>query len=200
VKQKELEMLLQKVGPHPRPSPELEQYSTPAIIAAEVLFLAHGLGDIEGRKVVDAGCGTGILAIGAKLLGASDVVAVDVDEVALEAAMRNASALGVDICLLTMDFALFPEMCDTVVMNPPFGAQKGNLHADVEFLDHAAGIANVIYSFHKAETRDYMLRRLDGLGRKVTHELRFKFPIPHMFDFHRSEVQQVDVVLLRISR
>jgi len=200
MKQKELEMLLQKIGPHPSPSPKLEQYSTPATIAADALYFAYGQGDIHGKKVVDPGCGTGILAVGAKLLGAKDVVALDVDEVAVEAAMKNADALGVDICFLTMDFNEFPERCDTVIMNPPFGAQKENIHADSIFLERAAEFAEVIYSFHKAETEDFVRKKLADLGRKPTHILRYKFPIPHMFDFHRNEAEEVEVILFRITR
>jgi len=199
VKQKELEMLLQKVKPHPNPRAALEQYQTPASIAAEVLYFAYGLGDIGGKKVVDPGCGTGILAIGAKLLGARDVVALDVDEAAVEVALKNANELGVDICLLTMDFSEFPETCDTIVMNPPFGAQKSDLHADEAFLGQAIELAGVVYSFHKAETLDHIHKFLAECGRKTTHILRFKLPIPRMFDFHTSDKEEVDAVLLRIT-
>jgi len=200
MKQKELEILLQKIGPHPSPSPRLEQYSTPATIAADALYFAYGQGDIHGKKVVDAGCGTGVLAIGAKLLGASDVVALDIDEVAVESAMKNAEALGVDVCFLTMDFGEFPEKCDTVIMNPPFGAQKENVHADAEFLDRAVEVGDVIYSFHMAVTEDFVRKKAAELGRKPTHILRYRFPIPHMFDFHRSEAEEVEVILLRIAK
>ncbi|HEV8593910.1 MAG TPA: METTL5 family protein, partial [Thermoplasmata archaeon] len=143
MKQRELEILLQKVKAHPSPSPTLEQYQTPARIAAEVLYFAHGKGDIAGRKVLDAGCGTGILAIGAKLLGASEVIALDLDEAALGVAMTNAKALGVDISLLTVDVEDFPEPCDTVIQNPPFGAQRK--HADEPFLEHALKVAESVY-------------------------------------------------------
>jgi putative methylase len=200
MKQKELEMLLQKIGPHPDPSPRLEQYSTPATIAADALYFAYGQGDIHGKKVVDPGCGTGILAIGAKLLGARDVVALDLDEAAVEAAMNNADLLGADVCFLTMDFSEFPEKSDTVVMNPPFGAQKENMHADSAFLDRASEVGDVIYSFHKAETEEFIRKKLGELGRNPTHILRYRFPIPHMFDFHRSEEEEVEVVFLRMTR
>ncbi len=200
VKQKELEIMLQKVAVHPSPRPGLEQYSTPATIAADALYFAYGQGDIHGKKVVDPGCGTGILAIGARLLGASDVVALDVDEAAVGTAMKNADALKVDICFLTMDFNEFPEKCDTVVMNPPFGAQKENIHADTHFLMRAAETGDVIYSFHKAETEEYIRRKLADLGRKPTHILRYEFPIPHIFDFHKREAEEIDVLLFRIAR
>src|SRR3972149_517057 len=55
VKKKDLEILLEKVERHPSPSPRLEQYQTPAAVAADVLFWAAQLGDIQGRKGVDLG-------------------------------------------------------------------------------------------------------------------------------------------------
>jgi len=200
VKKQQLEILLQKVQGHPKPAAALEQYSTPPAIAADVLWFAYGLGDIAGKKVVDLGCGTGILGIGAKLLGADEVVSLDVDEAALGVAMKNAQALKVDISLLTVDVADFPEPADTVLMNPPFGAQKGDLHADVPFLERALATAPVTYTFHKAETEPFVLRTIAGLGGEATHRKAYAFPLPHSMPFHTEEVKEVPVVLLRVAR
>lgn len=49
-----------------------------------------------GRGVIDYGCGSGVLAIAALLLGAERAVAVDIDPQALEATRANARANGVD--------------------------------------------------------------------------------------------------------
>ena len=46
------------------------------------------------RRFLDIGTGTGILAIGAARLGFEEVVAVDVDPLAVDAATRNAAANG----------------------------------------------------------------------------------------------------------
>jgi putative methylase len=198
VKQRELEILLQKVEGHPRPKAALEQYQTPATIAAEALYFAHGRGDIDAKTVLDAGCGTGILGIGAKLLGAAEVIALDVDEEALGMAMKNASALGVDLSLLTVDIKDFPESVDTVLQNPPFGAQRK--HADEPFLEQALAVGRVTYSFHNAETDAWVEARVRELGGRVTDRLRFAFPIPHTFEFHRKEVVDVPVTLFRMER
>lgn len=48
-----------------------------------------------GAAVLDVGCGSGVLAIGAALLGAEHIVAIDVDPAALEATSANAAANGV---------------------------------------------------------------------------------------------------------
>jgi len=48
-------------------------------------------------RVLDYGCGSGILAIGAGKLGALDIDAVDIDEAAVEACLQNAQANGVQL-------------------------------------------------------------------------------------------------------
>jgi ribosomal protein L11 methyltransferase len=50
-----------------------------------------------GASVLDVGTGTGILAIAAALLGAGDVVAVDLDPQAVDACRRNAEANDVTV-------------------------------------------------------------------------------------------------------
>jgi ribosomal protein L11 methyltransferase len=45
-----------------------------------------------GQRVLDFGCGSGILAIAAKRLGAGQVVALDIDSAALQACRANAAA------------------------------------------------------------------------------------------------------------
>lgn len=52
-----------------------------------------------GTSVLDVGTGSGILAIAAALLGATDVVALDVDPLAVRVARQNASENGVAISI-----------------------------------------------------------------------------------------------------
>lgn len=50
---------------------------------------------VQGRRVADVGCGSGILAVAAVKLGATGVVAVDSDALSVEAAQANAERNGV---------------------------------------------------------------------------------------------------------
>jgi len=61
--------------------------------------LAAQRGDRSHRtwRVLDYGCGSGILALAAAKLGASEVVAIDLDPGALEACAENARANGVSM-------------------------------------------------------------------------------------------------------
>jgi len=47
-------------------------------------------GRIAGRRILDVGCGSGILSVAAARLGASRVIALDTDPVAVEATIANA--------------------------------------------------------------------------------------------------------------
>ncbi len=52
---------------------------------------------LKGTRVLDLGCGTGILAIAAARMGAAMVVAVDIDPRAVEVTRRNAQTNTVEI-------------------------------------------------------------------------------------------------------
>jgi ribosomal protein L11 methyltransferase len=54
----------------------------------------HG---VQGQRVLDYGCGSGILAIGAAKFGASVIDAVDIDEAAVTSTELNAQANGVQL-------------------------------------------------------------------------------------------------------
>ncbi len=52
---------------------------------------------VAGQRVLDYGCGSGILAIGAAKFGATDIDAVDIDEAAVRATLDNAQANDVTL-------------------------------------------------------------------------------------------------------
>lgn len=69
-------------------------------------------------SVLDAGCGTGILAVLAKKRGATRVVAIDIAESALNTTRINAEGNGVNIDLIGTWSSLDPDECyDVVVAN-----------------------------------------------------------------------------------
>jgi putative methylase len=198
MKQRELEMALQKLEGFPDPDPALEQYPTPARIAADMLYTAYGFGDIGGKHIIDLGCGTGVFSIGACLLGAEKVLGLDKDDGALGIAIRNAASNNCAVDFICEDVSDASGKYDTCVMNPPFGSQKR--HADVPFLEKAAELADVTYSLHNAETFQFLCRKIRDLGRIVDLEKRYKLEIRHTFRFHTKEKAMFDVALIRTVR
>jgi ribosomal protein L11 methyltransferase len=68
--------------------------------------IAEHVGSGRCRSVLDVGCGSGVLAIGAAMLGAAPVVAIDIDAAAIEATTANAEANGVDDAIEVTSTAL----------------------------------------------------------------------------------------------
>ncbi|PZP26339.1 50S ribosomal protein L11 methyltransferase [Pseudomonas kuykendallii] len=75
--------------------------------------------DLAGRSVLDFGCGSGILAIAALLLGAGRAVGTDIDPQALEASRDNAGRNGIaaERLPLYLPEALPREPAEVVVAN-----------------------------------------------------------------------------------
>ena len=98
IRKRDLAIKLQKISPHPKPKVALEQYTIPADLAAEILFTAcYVYNDIEGKRVIDLGTGTGRLALGAALLNAEYVVGVDIDPLSLAVAAKSSELFGVQV-------------------------------------------------------------------------------------------------------
>jgi putative methylase len=207
MKLRQLEIALQRCAGYEKPRVAWEQYQTPAPLAARLLYDAYMNGDIEGKTVCDLGCGTGILAIGAALLGARAVKAVDLDPAAIRTAQENASLLAVDVEFVVADIAgedagglvdrLSP--CDTIVMNPPFGAQKQKVHADRPFIDCALAIAPVTYGIFNTGSTPFVEAYIMGRG-TIKGRVSGSFPIKRSFAFHTKDVQEISVEILRLAR
>ena len=196
MKKKDLEIELEKVPKFEDPDPSLEQYLTPATIAADVLFSAYANGDIKGLKVMDLGCGTGMLSFGSWLLGAGMVVGYDSSQKAIDLAAAHAESIGADISFKLSDVSDIQEKADTVIMNPPFGCQ--NRRADRDFLKKAMESAECVYSFHMAETLGFVKEFVEKHNRKIVYDKMYKYDIPHTFLFHSKEKHSVDIVVVNI--
>ena len=200
---RDLEITLESIERTGEYDISLEQYPTPSKIASAILFAAQmEHGDITGKIVVDLGCGDGIFALGAALLGAQRVIGIDVQSKALKASQTNSRLLGtedtVDWILGDVSSLQLHCLVDTVVSNPPFGVKKKG--ADLRFLKKAISIANVTYSIHLAgdKNRIFLEREVEKLGARVTQIETFQFPIGKLFEHHRKRVHIIDVDLYRI--
>ncbi len=197
MKKKDLEIALEKVRPFTDPDPSLEQYPTPATIAADILFSAYSSGDVQGMKVMDLGCGTGIFSIGAALLGAGMVVGYEVSDSALEVARANAADFGLEIDFRKSRVEDVSEGADTVIMNPPFGSQRKG--ADRPFLEKAMESAERVYSIHMANTLDFVREYAEAHGRALASYKIYKYVIPHTFSFHTKTKQTVEIAAVLIQ-
>lgn len=207
IRKLDLELFLASFKAMPNPKAELEQYTTSPKIAANMLYIAaYTHGDIVEKKVLDLGCGVGLLGLGAAFLGAKQVMGVDVDPEAINEAHKNAekAGLGDKIQFLNSDISVVEGHFDTVLQNPPFGVQKRE--ADRAFLVKAIECADSIYSLHnhpevderlisllksrqsflQVKPSQFLERFINKQGGTVTAVYAMLMTIPKMFEFHRK--------------
>jgi len=198
-----LAIILSMLNGFQGPKVRQEQYITDSEIGAFVLWNAYLSGDIEGGVIADLGSGTGILGIGALLLGAKHVFFVESDKDAIETAKDNVSKVKSEgynmgktefVC---QDISKLKMSADVVIQNPPFGTKVR--HSDVIFLEKALETAAVVYSFHKSETKPFLERFSAANGTRITHIWEYRFPLKATFAFHRRQIHRINVSCFRLE-
>ncbi len=195
----ELVRLLQRVPTPPAPRADLEQVASPAEAAATLLARAEQLDGLAGRSVLDLGCGTGRLAIGAAALGAAPVFGVDVDAGSVALARAAAAAEGLSVAFTEGPVAAERREADLVLMNPPFGAQRRN--ADRPFWDAAFRLARrSVYAFSLAASRTFIARRSVARHARVLEVVPVPWTLGRSFPHHthRGVSLEVDLWAIRV--
>ena len=174
-----------------------------------------------GKRVLDLGCGTGRLALGAAFLGAESVVGDDIDIGVVKVAAENGASVGFKECVnwIAGDIEAVAGSFDTVVQNPPFGVQRRT--ADRRFLRKALEVANAVYSLHnhpftdkqllsrlragggqllQVEPSPFLGRFIEEQGGKIEAVYALPLTIPHMFDFHTKAKHEIVIDLYVIRK
>jgi ribosomal protein L11 methyltransferase len=131
-------------------------------------------GAVEGERVLDVGCGSGILAIAAAKLGATRVLAIDTDSIAIEATGANAARNRLARRIVAREGSL-------PTGEPPFRVVMANLIAGLlmslapllrdEVAIGGVLLASGIFIDREAEVRDaFAAVGLDVVGRSAEGE------------------------------
>jgi ribosomal protein L11 methyltransferase len=124
-------------------------------------------GDLHGVRVLDMGCGTGVLAIAAKLRGAQRALAIDIEDWAYRNTMENAALNKVGIEVRLGDASLLNQESefDLVLAN----INKNVLLHDLEFYhQHLAGDGRLMLSGFFTSDLDAILTKAESLGMSQT--------------------------------
>ncbi len=97
--------------------------------------------DVTGKRVLDMGCGSGILGIAAVKCGAAETVLVDIDSVAAKIAEENLAVNGVEkSCKVYCGNVLTDKALEDTVFDGTYGLILANIVADV-----IKGMAGMFY-------------------------------------------------------
>ena len=119
--------------------------------------------DLQGKNVLDMGCGTAVLAILAKIRGAKNVDAVDIDEWAYQNALENADCNGVDLHCSLGDATTLPHqpVYDLVIAN----INRNILMHDMEhYVQSMKQGATILFSGFYESDIPVLVEHANGLG------------------------------------
>ena len=204
-KKSQLAILLSKLSVFENPKAEFEQYPLDGNSAAAILWEAFQQKDIENKVIADMGCGTGILGLGALLLGAKKVYFIDRSEAAIRKAKQNLAFLENELNLklhgkavwLIGDISLFRNKVNTVLQNPPFGTKKE--HIDKIFLEKALEIGKSVYSIHKTPTIEFIRNFVKKKNMQIANELRLGIQLKKTMPWHKHEVYRIDATCIIVK-
>jgi predicted RNA methylase len=186
-----------------KPNIELEQYSTSPHLAASIVSSMENQYDaIQGRSVVDVGCGCGVLSAAVCVLEPDFLLCVDLDEKCIEITQSNLSDVEVPIDYLRLNVsqhtpAYFNYKHDTAIMNPPFGTRRKG--ADIEFLLFGLSIANQVFSLHKSSTRGYIQKLCDSKGIDAEVVATMRYDLPKLYKMHKKKSVDIEVDFWHLS-
>lgn len=151
-------------------------HETTQMIVSTLLSIAdaHG-GSLAGRRVLDCGCGTGILGIAASRLGAKETVGYDIDEWSVRNTMHNAELNGVEnmkvllgdasvIDQITGQFDLVLANINRNILLNDIAAMRRKMAADATFIISGFYEEDIPLLVDKATSLGLSLKEEKGKG------------------------------------
>ena len=197
-----LAIQLSKLQEISSPNLNLEQYQTEGEIAARWLFDIQSFDDLKpGCRVVDLGCGNGILGIGAVLMGAGSAILVDSDEKSCEVSTRNVESLGISDSVKIVNLKIGEKdieirEADIVVSNPPWGTQKKA--SDRPFLEEIISIGTIAHLMHSSQAT-HIRNFFNEFGWSSEKYGDLDFALPATYGHHSRMRGRTRASLWRIS-
>jgi len=196
----QLKIVLSKLETFSDPDPSLEQYTTPPEVAADVLRLLAM--HVDGTELIDLGAGTGILTIGAGLVGFT-ARGYETDGTAIRTARENLEAIqddhDIDVTFHQADIEDVEDEADAVMMNPPFGIQQED--ANLTFLKAGFGMADTVFALlHRTEddpdrTRQFIKEFASNRSYDAAVLKEYSFRLPRTMAHHDREQDRIGVDL-----
>ena len=197
-----LAIQLSKLQEISSPNLNLEQYQTEGEIAARWLFDIQSFDDLKpGCRVVDLGCGNGILGIGAVLMGAGSAILVDSDKKSCEVSTRNVESLGISDIVKIINSKIGEKdieirEADIVVSNPPWGTQKKA--SDRPFLEEIISIGTIAHLMHSSQAT-HIRNFFNEFGWSSEEYGDLDFALPATYGHHSRMRGRTRASLWRIS-
>lgn len=203
IRRKQLAITLSKLEIFDKPKVYLEQYPSDSEEISKILWEAMSYDDIVNKNILDPGAGTGIIGIGALMLGAKKVTFLEKDEDAINILKKNLEnskdEFEGEFEIIKQNFLTFEkEKFDTIIQNPPFGTRQE--HADINFLKKCFELSDNIYSLHKTSTKEYIEKLIFNEGFNLFYEYDFEYPLKNVYEHHNKKLKRINATAFGFTK
>lgn len=100
----------------------IPRFETEELVVETTRFIKEKFSDKESLKILDLGCGSGVIGLTLKHhFPKSDVTLIDISSGAIEVAKKNAENLNLSVSFLESDmFENITDSFDIIISNPPY--------------------------------------------------------------------------------
>ena len=177
----------------------LEQYTTPITVLQDYYeFIPND----NNKTILDLGIGTGKLSKLASLLGAENIIGIDIDKSALKLA-RSLCISNLSLINSPVEFFPFKKIqasrkIQGVIMNPPFGTKRKFI--DLVFLKKAMETRSWIISLHKynVTSLDKIKTICENNKYYISKRRILDMELPKTYAIHLKLTYTVKVILLQL--
>ena len=127
-------------------------------------YIEEIVGEVEVKNMLDLGTGSGILAIACAKLGVKDILAVDIDEEAVEVASKNIELNGVNVVSAITPVEEINNKYDLIVANI---LAEELVRLKKEILNVLSDSGVLILSFILSEKYEFVVTEFQKMGKKV---------------------------------
>lgn len=207
ISKQQYEILLESIQKFDNPDIKKEQYHTESPIASKLINIAYMNNHIKDKVVIDLGCGTGFLGIGALINDAKKVIFVDIDNNAIKILKENIQFIKDNYDVKLCDFEIIQsdindlqinEPIDTVIMNPPFGLRNKNI--DMVFLEKSVNLCNTIYMIQKKIRIKQKISRFAKKFDFKVNQYDINYKMKKQYDIHKKKYKKMDFSIILLTK
>lgn len=210
ISKQQYERILEELHKFENPDITKEQYYTEPVIAGKLMHLAYMNHHIENKVILDLGCGTGFLGIGAMLNDAKKVIFVDIDNEALKLLKKNIAYIKDNYDVLLCDYEIInidvndlkldtiKEKVDIVIMNPPFGLRNKDI--DITFLEKAINYSDIVYMLQKSIRINQKISRFVKKFDLNMQKIDLDYKMKKQYASHKKNYKDMDFSIVLITK
>ena len=122
---------------------------------------------------------------------------ISIDIEVIEIGKKYSEEKGIAMKWIEMPIQNWGQKIDTIIMNPPFGAQRPG--ADREFIKKALEMAEKVWTIHLSDSGKFIEKFVEDNGGKIVSSWKMDMELKRTMKHHTKESKKVKAILYHLA-